>query len=196
MPQFSDDLFLGPAQTYMGTGIRSYTATATGGTGSVSSTTLTITALNQGSQIVLGMYVDGTSVTDGTYITAFVSGTGGVGTYTLNQAINIANTTALTLHGNIQFDDPSPMDLGVGPIGRIYVWDVIPQALVANNIAASQTPTASGNLTLTAGTSVKSVTRSDNSTVLQVDLPRALKVTTGTATSATLAGVALTGTGG
>ena len=196
MPQFSDDLFLGPAQTYMGTGIRSYTATATGGTGSVSSTTLTITALNQGSQIVLGMYLDGTSVTDGTYITAFVSGTGGVGTYTLNQAINIANTTALTFHGNIQFDDPSPMDLGVGPLGRIYVWDVIPQALVANNIAASQTPTASGNLTLTAGTSVKSVTRSDNSTVLQVDLPRALKVTTGTATSTTLAGVALTGTGG
>ena len=176
MPQFSDDLFLGPAQTYMGTGIRPYTATATGGTGSVSSTTLTITALNQGSPIVLGMYVDGSSVTDGTYITAFVTGAGGAGTYTLNQAINIANTTALTLHGNITFDNPSPMDLGIGPLGRIYVWDIIPQAAVTNNIAASQTAAAAGAVTLTAGTSAKSVVRSDGVTVVQLDLPRAVKV--------------------
>jgi len=176
MPQFSDDLFLGPAQTYMGTGIRPYTATATGGTGAVSSTTLTITALNQGSPIVLGMYVDGSSVTDGTYITAFVTGAGGAGTYTLNQAINIANTTALTLHGNITFDNPSPMDLGIGPLGRIYVWDIIPQAAVTNNIAASQTAAAAGAVTLTAGTSAKSVVRSDGVTVVQLDLPRAVKV--------------------
>lgn len=196
MPQFSDDLFLGPAQTAMGTGIRPYTTTATGGTGGTSSTTLTITAINQGAPIVVGMYVDGTSVTDGTYITAFVSGTGSTGTYTLNQAINIANTTALTLHGNIAFDDPAPMDLGVGPLGRIYVWDVIPQALVANNIAASQTPTASSGLTLTAGTSVKSVVRNDGTTALQLDLPRAVKVTTGTATGSTLASVIIAGTGG
>ena len=54
MPQFSDDLFLGPAQTYIGTGIRSYTTTATGGTGSVSLSTLTITALNQGAPIKIG----------------------------------------------------------------------------------------------------------------------------------------------
>jgi len=176
MPQFSDDLFLGPAQTYMGTGIRAYTATATGGTGAVSSTTLTITALNQGSPIVLGMYVDGSSVTDGTYITAFVTGAGGAGTYTLNQAINIANTTALTLHGNITFDNPSPMDLGIGPLGRIYVWDIIPQAAVTNNIAASQTAAAAGAVTLTAGISTKSVVRSDGVTVVQLDLPRAVKV--------------------
>jgi hypothetical protein len=181
MPQFSDDLFLGPAQTYMGTGIRPYTTTATGGTGGSSSSTLTITALNQGAPIVVGMYLDGTSVTDGTYITAFGTGNGGTGTYTLNQAINIANTTALTLHGNIQFDNPAPMDLGIGPIGRIYVWDVIPQAAVTNNIAASQTTTTAGQaVTLTAGTSVKSVVRTDGTTVLQLDLPRAIKVNSST----------------
>jgi hypothetical protein len=196
MAQFSDDLFLGPAQTYMGTGIRPYTTTATGGTGGVSSSTLTVTAVGFGAPIVLGMFVDGTSVTDGTYITAFGTGTGGAGTYTLNQAINIANTTALTLHGNINFDNPSPMSLGVGPLGRIYVWDVIPQALVANNIAASQTPVAAASLTLTAGTSVRSVTTTGGATVLQLDLPRAVKVTTGTATGSALASVATTGTGG
>ena len=180
MPQFSDDLFLGPAQTYMGTGIRPYSATATGGTGSVSSTTLTITALNSGAPIVLGMYVDGTSVTDGTYISAFGTGTGGTGTYTLNQAINIANTTALTMHGNIAFDDPSPMDLGIGPLGRIYVWDVIPQALVANNIATAQT--TSSTIALTAGTSVKSIVNTYGQTVLQLDIPRAVSIVSGTGT--------------
>jgi hypothetical protein len=165
----------------MGTGIRPYTATATGGTGSVSSTTLTITALNSGAPLVVGMYVDGSSVTDGTFISAFGTGTGGVGTYTLNQAINIANTTALTMHGNIAFDDPSPMDLGIGPLGRIYVWDVCPQAPVTNNIAASQTTTTAGQaVTLTAGTSVKSVVRTDGTTVLQLDLPRAIKVNSST----------------
>ena len=176
MAQFSDDLFLGPAQTYMGTGNRPYTTTVTGGTGSVSSTTLTVTATNFGAPIVIGMYVDGTSVTDGTYITAFGTGTGGAGTYTLNQAINIANTTALTLHGNIPFDNPSPMSLGVGPLGRIYVFDTIPQAAVTNNIAASQTAAGAGAVTLTAGTSAKSVVRTDGTTVIQLDLPRAVKV--------------------
>jgi hypothetical protein len=58
----------------------------------------------------------------------------------------------------------------------MYVWDVIPQAAVTNNIAASQTAAAAGSLTLTAGTSAKSVIRADGVTVIQVDLPRAIKV--------------------
>jgi len=128
------------------------------------------------------MYVDGTSVTDGTYITAFGTGNGGVGTYTLNQAINVATTTALTLHGNIAFDNPSPMDLGVGPLGRIYVWDVVPQAKVANNLATAQSPTSA--FTLTAGTSVKAVTLSNGSLGYALDLPRALIITIGTGTIA------------
>lgn len=176
MPQFSDDLFLGPAQTYMGTGLRNYSTTATGGTGSVSSTTLTVTAVGFGAPIVVGMYVDGTSVTDGTYITAFGTGTGGTGTYTLNQAINVANTTALTLHDNELYDNPSPMSLGIGPLGRIYVWDVVPQAAVTNNIAASQTAAGAGAVTLTAGTSARSIVRPDGVTVIQLDVPRAVKV--------------------
>jgi hypothetical protein len=176
MPQFSDDLFLGPAQTYMGTGSRPYTTTFTG---SMSGTTLTVTALLQGSPIVVGMYVDGSSVTDGTYITGFSSGTGGTGTYTINQSVTASSTT-MYAHGNIAFDDPAPMDLGVGPIGRVYVWDVIPQALVANNIATAQT--TSSAITLTAGTSVKAVTRADGVAVLQLDLPRAVSIVSGTGT--------------
>ena len=178
MPQFSDDLFLGPAQTYMGTGIRPYTTTFTG---SMSSTTLTVTALLQGAPITIGMYVDGSSVTDGTYITGYGTGSGGTGTYTINQSVSASSTT-MYAHGNIAFDDPSPMDLGIGPLGRIYVWDVIPQAKVANNIATAQSPTAT--FTLTAGTSVKSVTLNNGTTALQLDLPRALIITIGTGTIA------------
>lgn len=172
MPQFSDDLFLGPAQTYMGTGNRPYTATFTG---SMSGTTLTVTGLLQGSALVVGMYVDGTGVTDGTYITAYGTGSGGVGTYTINQSVSAASTT-LYGHTNIPLEDPSPMDLGVGPLGRIYVWDVLPQAAVTNNIAASQTAAGAGAVTLTAGTSARSVVRQDGVSVIQLDLPRAIKV--------------------
>ena len=182
MPQFSDDLFLGSSQTFMGTGLRNYNVTATGGTGGVSSSTLTITALNNGAPIALGMYLDGSSVTDGTYITAFGTGVGGTGTYTLNQAINIANTTALTLHSNTPYDNPSPMDLGVGPLGRVYIWDAVPQAAVTNNLAAAASPTTT--YTLAAGTSVKAVTLLDGSTGYQLDVPRAVAVTIGTGTIA------------
>jgi hypothetical protein len=175
MPQFSDDLFLGPAQTYMGTGIRPYSTTFTG---SIATTTLTVTALLQGAPLVVGMYVDGSSVTDGTYITAFGTGTGGIGTYTVS-ASSTASSTTMTAHGNINFDNPSPMDLGVGPLGRVYIFDVVPQTLVANNIAATQTPAAAGALTLTAGTSVKSVVLNNGATALQLDVPRAVSVTTG-----------------
>jgi hypothetical protein len=160
----------------MGTGLRNYSTTATGGTGGSSSTTLTITALNFGAPIAVGMYVDGTSVTDGTYITAFGTGNGGTGTYTLNQAINIASTTALTLHDLEPYDNPAPMSLGIGPLGRVYVWDVVPQAPITNNIAASQTAAGAGSVTLTAGTSAKSIVRADGVTVIQLDVPRAVKV--------------------
>jgi len=172
MPQYSDDLFLGPAQTYMGTGLRPYTSTFTG---SIATTTLTVTAMLSGSPIVLGMYIDGSSVTDGSYITAFGTGTGGIGTYTVS-ASSTASSTTITAHTNTPLDNPAPMDLGVGPLGRIYVWDIVPQAAVTNNIAASQTAAAAGAVTLTAGTSVKSVTTAGGVTVLQLDCPRAVKV--------------------
>lgn len=176
MPQYSDDLFLGSAETSMGTGLRPNTSTFTG---SMSGTTLTITALLTGSPVVVGMYVDGSSVTDGTYITAFGTGAGGAGTYTINQSVTAASTT-MTANGNIGLGDPSPMSVGVGPLGRIFVWDIVPQALNASNIAAVQT--TSSAIALTAGTSVRSVTTAGGSTVLQLDCPRAVSIVSGTGT--------------
>ena len=193
MPQFSDDLFLGPAQTYMGTGPTSVESVFAG---SVTLTVLTITSQLSGDALVLGQYIGGTGVTAGSYITSFATGTGGAGTYNLSASSSATGTINVFASGNALLGDPAPMDLGVGPMGRVYLWDVIPQALSAANVAASQTPTVAGNLALTAGTSVKSVTRTDGTPAYQLDCARALQVVTGTAVATTLAGVAITGTGG
>lgn len=50
--------------------------------------------------------------------------------------------------------NPSPMVDGVGPLGRIYVWDVVPLTLQASGLATAQAVAAAKNLTLTAGTGV------------------------------------------
>jgi len=177
MPQFSDDLFLGPAQTYMGTGPTNTEAVFSG---SVTGTTLTIATLLSGDPIALGQYVSGTGITAGSYVTAFVTGTGGAGTYTLSASSSATGTISVFASGNALLGDPAPMDLGVGPMGRVYLWDVIPQTLQAANIAASQTPAAAGALTLTAGTSAKSVVRTDGTTVIQLDCARAVSITLAT----------------
>ena len=182
MPQYSDDLFLGPAVTYMGTGLRPYTATFTG---TIATTTLTVTALLSGSPIVLGMYIDGTSVTDGSYITAFGTGTGGTGTYTLSASSTVSSATTITGHTNIAFDDPSPMSLGVGPLGRVYIWDIVPQAKQNANLVAAAITTAS-TLTLAAGTSAKLITTNAGTSGVQLDLPRAVSVTTGAGSPTTV----------
>lgn len=65
---------------------------------------------------------------------------------------------------------------GVGPMGRTHTFDVVPAALAANNIAASQTAAGAGNLALTAGSGVTSATR-NGLTVLRVDTPRNVRVT-------------------
>ena len=190
MPQFSDDLFLGPAQTYMGTGPTNTEAIFAG---SVTTTTLTITALLSGDPIVLGQYVSGTGITAGSYVTAFGTGSGGVGTYTLSASSSATGAINVFSSGNALLGDPAPMDLGVGPMGRVYVWDVVPQALNTSNIAASQTPAAAGNLTLTAGTSVKSFVRTDGTTVLQLDCARAVQLTTASGTISTSRNLTVSG---
>jgi hypothetical protein len=65
------------------------------------STTLRITAVSFGS-IFVGQSVSGTGVTGGTTITAFGTGTGGVGTYTVDIAQRVAST-ALTMLTTVTF---------------------------------------------------------------------------------------------
>lgn len=73
--------------------------------------------------------------------------------------------------------DPSPMPNGVGPLGRIYVWDAVPAASAADNIAVAQTAAGASSLTLTAGAGVTAVRKTNYLTVYRLDCPRAVVIT-------------------
>jgi hypothetical protein len=70
-------------------------ATSTLLTGSIATTTLTVTA---GSGIVIGQIISGTGVTANTTITGFITGTGGTGTYTVSVSQTVASTTITALN--------------------------------------------------------------------------------------------------
>jgi len=61
-------------------------------TGSISGTTLTVTAVTSGT-LAVGAVISGTGVTAGTSITVLGSGTGGVGTYTVSASQTVSSTT-------------------------------------------------------------------------------------------------------
>ena len=61
-------------------------------TGSITATTLTVTAVSSGT-IRVGMVITGTGVTAGTTITALGTGTGGTGTYTVSESQTVSSTT-------------------------------------------------------------------------------------------------------
>jgi hypothetical protein len=88
-----------------------------------------------------------------------------------------SSQTFMGTNVNAALNDPSQMDLGVGPLGRIYVWDTVPVAKATNNIATASVYTST--VTLTAGTGTTSVVRADGTTVVQLDVPRAVATTTG-----------------
>lgn len=65
-------------------------------TGSISGTTLTVSAMTEGT-IAVGQTLSGPGVTTGTTITALGTGTGGVGTYTVSISQTVASTSLLSL---------------------------------------------------------------------------------------------------
>lgn len=78
----------------MGGGFFGFDANASGGvvTGSISGTTLTVSAVTSGG-LAVGQTISGTGVTGGTTITAYGTGTGGTGTYTVSASQTVASTT-------------------------------------------------------------------------------------------------------
>lgn len=67
-------------------------AVAFSGTGSITGTVLTITAVTSGN-LVVGSIIYGTGVTVGTTITSLGTGTGGAGTYNVDTSQTVASTT-------------------------------------------------------------------------------------------------------
>jgi hypothetical protein len=88
------------------------------------------------------------------------------------------------INANSNLGNPAPMDLGFGPMGRVYLYDVTPSVGTVAAVLTAKTPTGaitySGTqlaaASATAGTS--QVVRTDGTTVVQLDYPRAVAVTT------------------
>jgi len=70
----------------------------------------------------------------------------------------------------------SPQELGVGPLGRTLVYDIVPLTLQAAALAASQAVAGAKNLTLTAGTGVTATVDATGATRYVLDVPRTLSV--------------------
>jgi len=76
------------AATLIATALNTSPPTEASFTGSISGTTLTVSAVGSGA-LGIGSVVTGAGVTGGTTITAFGTGTGGTGTYTVNASQSI-----------------------------------------------------------------------------------------------------------
>jgi hypothetical protein len=87
------------SQTVASTAINS-TASPAIVTGAISGTTLTVSAVTSGT-LKIGQTIEGSGVTDGTIITAFVSGSGGAGTYTVSASQTVSSTTIYALNWTV-----------------------------------------------------------------------------------------------
>ncbi|MDN7481932.1 hypothetical protein QZM38_13965 [Burkholderia orbicola] len=67
-------------------------------TGSIASTTLTVSSVTNGT-LAVGMRIRGNGIAAGTYVTALGTGTGGVGTYTVSIAQTVSNVTIAADNG-------------------------------------------------------------------------------------------------
>ena len=80
-------------------------------TGAISGTTLTVSAVTSGT-LKIGQTIEGTGVTDGTIITAFGTGSGGVGTYTVSASQTVSSTTIYALNWTVLPANDGPFEGG------------------------------------------------------------------------------------
>ena len=88
-PFFAVDLDFSSGPLYVWTGVGDLVMSAQV-TASISGTTMTVTSLASG-KILIGATISGTGVAVGTTITAFISGTGGTGTYTVSVSQTVSS---------------------------------------------------------------------------------------------------------
>jgi hypothetical protein len=87
------------SQTVASTAINSVASPAIV-TGAISGTTLTVSAVTSGT-LKIGQTIEGSGVTDGTIITAFGTGSGGAGTYTVSASQTVSSTTIYALNWTV-----------------------------------------------------------------------------------------------
>lgn len=82
-------------------------------TGAIAGTTLTVSAVTSGT-LAVGQTISGTGVTAGTTITAFGTGTGGTGTYTVSIAQTVASEAITASGGTLTVSAVASGALGLG----------------------------------------------------------------------------------
>lgn len=126
-------------------------------TGSITLTTLTVTAVTSG-VLSIGQIISGTGVTAGTRIVAFVSGTGGAGTYTVDISQAVASTTisatkstrlTVAADGVYNFQFSSQLDKTSSVAKNVWIWarinDVdVPDSAGKITLAGSSAATVAG----------------------------------------------------
>lgn len=125
-------------------------ATALGGssfTGSISGTTMTVTAISYGT-IRVGQSIIGAST--GTVVTAFGSGTGGTGTYTVNNSQTLSSTILMTAASGRSRLVPFQFSTSQGAVleisaGIIRVWEAATPGSRALGIALGSPSTSNYN---------------------------------------------------
>lgn len=148
------------------------TATSTAQiTGSISGTTLTVTALSSG-VLSVGDTVAGTGVASGTTVTAQVSGTpGGVGTYTVSASQTVAGEALMVSLSTQQLTATVPGD-GFQTTGPKVTWALLDSSgnpAATGGIDASgllTAPQLAGNYTI----KVTSTTQPDKSTTIPLQV--------------------------
>ncbi len=114
-------------------------------TGSISTTTLTVSAVTSG-QLGVGSEISGTGVTAGTYITALGTGLGGTGTYTVSVSQTVSSTTITGKFGQ--------------PLAIPYTWGAPQEGDGTASTPATASATVSVDMstwTFTSGSSTFSV---------------------------------------
>jgi hypothetical protein len=116
-------------------------------TGSISGTTLTVSAVTSGT-VLVGQQITGSGISSGTIITALGTGTGGAGTYTVNNSQTVSSTTiTATLYSSgtpitatdWTLDNYGSFLVACPAGGAVYYWD--PAGQVQNaQIVGGQAP--------------------------------------------------------
>lgn len=180
---------------------------------SISGTTLTVGGTVTGSfavgQYISGVNSSGTAISTGTYITALGTGTGGTGTYTINNSQTIASGTTLyasniywqNLQGTFGGGLPSFAQIAIGdafrPDGYVTI-NTTTHASLTNPLGAtvlnvaSTTGASIGDDVFTSGTAAgvqgnTVITAVNSSTQVAISKPLVAALTTGTGNTITFA---------
>ena len=109
----------GTGQAKLPVGSTAQRAGAFSGTGQISGTTLTIANVTSGT-LYIGATIAGTGVTSGTRITDFLTGSGGIGTYTVDTSQTVIAGTAIAdapIIGMIRYNSTNSAFEGYGASG-------------------------------------------------------------------------------